>query len=77
MSICDDNNNYDDNFPGEKICGKIFNFFVFLGSWGKRDPAWHNLKGLWGKRSVDSKWAKLQGGWGKRSTGGGNIIIII
>ncbi|XP_066906581.1 retrovirus-related Pol polyprotein from type-1 retrotransposable element R1, partial [Halyomorpha halys] len=21
------------------------------GSWGKRDPAWQNLKGLWGKRS--------------------------
>lgn len=21
------------------------------GAWGKRDPAWHNLKGLWGKRS--------------------------
>lgn len=49
----------------------IINFFFFSpGSWGKRDPAWNNLKGLWGKRSVDSKWAKLQMGWGKRSTPG-------
>jgi hypothetical protein len=29
------------------------------GSWGKRDPAWNNLKGLWGKRSVDARAGKM------------------
>lgn len=33
------------------------------GGWGKREPGWNNLKGLWGKRS---SWNKLNAGWGKR-----------
>lgn len=31
-------------------------------NWGKREPGWNNLKGLWGKRAT---WNKLQNGWGK------------
>lgn len=30
-------------------------YFYALGSWGKRDPAWNNLKGLWGKRSIQDR----------------------
>lgn len=37
-----------------------------VGAWGKREPGWNNLKGMWGKRS-SKDWAKLHGGWGKRS----------
>lgn len=37
-------------------------FFVG-GTWGKREPGWNNLKGLWGKRG---DWNKLQSAWGKR-----------
>lgn len=33
-------------------------------NWGKREPGWNNLKGLWGKRAT---WNKLQNGWGKRN----------
>lgn len=33
------------------------------GGYGKREPAWNNLKGLWGKRS----WSELQQPWGKRA----------
>ncbi|XP_005178792.1 allatostatins MIP isoform X1 [Musca domestica] len=35
------------------------------GAWGKREPNWNNLKGMWGKRAT---WQKLHGGWGKRSS---------
>lgn len=30
-------------------------FFLITGSWGKRDPAWTNLKGIWGKRSLPDR----------------------
>ncbi|PSN58406.1 hypothetical protein C0J52_02776 [Blattella germanica] len=43
-------------------------------SWGKRDPGWNNLKGLWGKRA-DSNWNRLSAAWGKRSIGGMTINI--
>jgi hypothetical protein len=40
------------------------------GAWGKREPGWNNLKGLWGKRSggsgaQGSGWNKLSSSWGK------------
>lgn len=38
------------------ICKLIINsIYLILGSWGKRDPAWNNLKGLWGKRSIQDR----------------------
>lgn len=49
-------------------------FILFLGSWGKREPNWNNLKGLWGKRS-DSNWGKLSAVWGKRSVEGKLLLI--
>ncbi|XP_046808129.1 allatostatins MIP isoform X2 [Lucilia cuprina] len=36
-------------------------------SWGKREPNWNNLKGMWGKRAGNKEWRKLAGSWGKRS----------
>lgn len=59
---------------GEKelVISLIFNDFAFyaiafyyIGTWGKREPGWNNLKGLWGKRSTN--WNKLSSAWGKRS----------
>lgn len=35
------------------INNKLTVNLLFTGSWGKRDPAWNNLKGYWGKRSND------------------------
>lgn len=51
-------------------CSKLFSiqsnnfefFFNIPENWGKREPGWNNLKGLWGKRAT---WNKLQNGWGK------------
>ncbi|XP_075160640.1 myoinhibiting peptide precursor [Haematobia irritans] len=46
---------------------KFRDIFSFQsGSWGKREPNWNNLKGMWGKRA-SKDWQKLHGGWGKRS----------
>lgn len=43
----------------------MFFFDDFVGYWGKREPNWNNLKGMWGKRDAKD-WQKLQAGWGKR-----------
>ncbi|XP_005178793.1 allatostatins MIP isoform X2 [Musca domestica] len=49
---------------GKRRNGPTWNKFR-AGAWGKREPNWNNLKGMWGKRAT---WQKLHGGWGKRSS---------
>uniref|UniRef100_A0A1L8DQD7 Putative cpij000669 b-type allatostatin prohormone n=1 Tax=Nyssomyia neivai TaxID=330878 RepID=A0A1L8DQD7_9DIPT len=52
---------------GKRVAGASpgSDWHKFRSSWGKREPGWNNLKGLWGKRSTNN-WNKLSSSWGKR-----------